>query len=145
MRKFIPLLLLLTLTSCKTIYSRGQYVDDAQVDSLMNKKMTKEEITEMLGSPTLVSDYSKDTWYYAQRNLLQRAWLKPKVVSQRVVQIDFAKNVTSKVEVFNDADIKDIVVASEYTKSPGTEKNALQSFVRNFAKFNKAKKKKKTR
>lgn len=145
MRKFIPILLLLTLVGCKTIYSRGQYVEDVQLDSLMNKKMTKEDITEMLGSPTLVSDYSQDTWYYAHRNLLQRAWLTPKVVSQRVVQIDFEKNIASKVTAFNDDDIKDIVVASEYTKSPGTEKNALQSFVRNFAKFNKAKKKKKTR
>lgn len=145
MQKFAPILLLLALAGCQTVYSRGQFVSNDQLDHLMNNKMTKEEVVNMLGSPTVVSDYSKDTWYYAQRSSRQRAWMAPKILSQRVVKIEFADNITTEIEAFNDKNVQDIVVAHGYTKSPGTEKNAIQSFVKNFGKFNKAKKKKKTR
>ncbi len=146
MRRFLPILLLLILSGCQTIYSRGQYVDDSQVDSLMKTRMTKEEVVEMLGSPTIVPDYTENTWYYAQRSLGYRAFFAPKIISQRIVKIDFVKNTTDKVEVFNNTHTHDILVTEEYTKSPGTERNPIQSFVRNFGKFNKSKKtKKKTR
>lgn len=144
--KNLNLLLLtfvLSVAGCQTIYSRGQFVDDAQVDKLMGKKMTKEQVVDMVGSPTIVSDYSKDTWYYAQRSLSYRAWFTPKVLSQRVVKLVFKGDVLSEVEVFNDKHEDGIVISDEYTKSPGTERSHIQNFVRNFGKFNKKKKKKK--
>ncbi len=137
------LLLVLTLTGCKTIYSRGQFVEDAQVEQLMNKKMTKEQVVGLIGTPTIVSDYSKDTWFYAQRVMYSRAWFDPKVISQRVVKLVFSGNKLTEVEVFNDNHEDGIVVSEEYTKSPGSEKTYMQNFMKNFGKFNKKKKKKK--
>lgn len=145
MKRFIPALLLIILTGCQTIYSRGQYIDDQQLESLMKKNMTKEQVVSLIGSPNLVPDYTPDTWYYAQRSLSYRAWLKPKVASQRIVMIKFKNDKTAEVEVFNEEHINEIMVVEEYTKALGNEKTNLQRFVNNMGKFNKTKKEKKQR
>lgn len=143
MKRFLPALLLIILTGCQTIYSRGQYIDDQQLEQLMKKNMTKEQVTDLIGSPNLVPDYTPDTWYYAQRSLAYRAWFTPEVISQRIVMVKFEKGKTSEVEVFNKEHINEITVAQEYTKALGNDKTALQRFVHNLGKFNKKKKDKK--
>lgn len=140
MKRFLPALMLMMLTSCQTIYSRGQYIDDTQLDTLMKKNMTKEQVTQLIGSPNLVPDYTPNTWYYAQRSLSYKAWFTPKVISQRIVMIKFDHDKTSEVEVFNEEHIKEIMVVQEYTKSLGNDKTNLQRFVQNLGKFNKQKK-----
>lgn len=143
MKRFLPALMLMILTSCQTIYSRGQYIDDNQLSTLMNKNMTKDQVMQLIGSPNLVPDYSPNTWYYAQRSLGYRAWFTPKVISQRIVMIKFDHDKTSEVQVFNEEHIKEIMIAQEYTKSLGNDKSNLQRFVQNLGKFNKKKKDKK--
>jgi outer membrane protein assembly factor BamE (lipoprotein component of BamABCDE complex) len=100
------------LTGCQTIYSRGQYIDDQQLEQLMKKGMTKEQVTTLIGSPNLVADYTPDTWYYAQRSLAYRAWFAPRVVSQRIVMVQFENGTTSEIEVFNQEHINKIMVAT---------------------------------
>jgi outer membrane protein assembly factor BamE (lipoprotein component of BamABCDE complex) len=140
MKRFLPALMLIILTGCQTIYSRGQYIDDNQLSALMQKNMTKEQVVQLIGSPNLVPDYTPNTWYYAQRSMGYKAWFKPKVVSQRIVMIKFDHDKTSEVEVFNEEHIKKIMVVQEYTKSLGNDKTNLQRFVQNLGKFNKTKK-----
>lgn len=132
------LLLLLLLTSCQTIDVRGQYVDDAALHKLQNAKMNKAEVVELIGTPTIVPEYSENTWYYAQRSLARRAWFEPKVVEQRIVKIIFdEKDVVEEVALLNDSQNEEIKVISEYTKTYGTDLNGLQKFVRNIGRFNK--------
>ncbi len=143
MKRFLPALLLIILTGCQTIYSRGQYIDDQQLELLMKKNMTKEEVTSLVGSPNLIPDYTPDTWYYAQRSLSYRAWFTPKVIAQRIVMVQFENEKTVEVEVFNEEHVNEIMVVKEYTKSLGNDKTNLQRFVHNLGRFNKAKKAKK--
>ena len=59
--------LVVLLGGCQTIDIRGQYVDEDSLAKLETKSLTQAEIIELIGTPTVVPDYSKDTWYYIQR------------------------------------------------------------------------------
>lgn len=145
MKKILITLSLLILSSCKSIDSRGQYIDDEHVRKLVNTSLTKDEVISLIGSPTMTPDYSSSTWYYVNMNIARKTWTMPKVKSERLVKITFAGNRVSTVEVLDDSYSKEVRVAKDYTVSKGTELNSLQRFVKNFGRFNKSSKKKKHR
>jgi outer membrane protein assembly factor BamE (lipoprotein component of BamABCDE complex) len=141
MNKLLIIASMLILTGCKITDSRGQYVDDQEVQALENKSLTKDDVTNLIGLPTLVPDYTPDTWYYASRSLERKIFTQPKVVSQRIVKVTFIKDRLDMVEVLDDKHEGGIKVVQEYTRSLGTNENAMQRFVKNFGRFNSTKKK----
>lgn len=145
MKKILITLSLIALSGCKSIDSRGQYIDDEQVSKLQNQSLTKDEVVGLIGLPTMTPDYSTDVWYYANMNIARKTWTMPKIRSERLVKITFAGDRVSGVEVLDDSHNKDINVVKDYTASKGTEQNSLQRFVKNFGRFNKSSKKKKHR
>jgi outer membrane protein assembly factor BamE (lipoprotein component of BamABCDE complex) len=137
MQKFTIILLLLLLAGCRTIDSRGQYVDNTQIEYIENKNLTKDEVIKVIGTPTLAPDYSPNIWYYISRSMERRAWFTPKVTAQRIVKITFNDNMITGVDVLNESHSEDIKIIKEYTKSLGNEQNPLQHFVHNIGRFNK--------
>lgn len=137
-RTFAISSILFTLCSCKTIESRGQYVDDNLLATLEEKRLSKSEVEDLIGTPTIIPDYTPNTWYYVQRSLARRAWFEPKVIEQKIVKITFnKKDVIEEVLVLSDSHKDDINIMGEYTKTYGTELNGLQKFVKNIGRFNK--------
>lgn len=137
-RTFLVSSIFFTLCSCQTIESRGQYVDDNLLPTLEERRLSKSEVKDLIGTPTIIPDYTANTWYYIQRSLARRAWFKPKVIEQRIVRITFNKNdIIEEVLVLNDSHKEDIMLIKEYTKTYGTELNGLQKFVKNIGRFNK--------
>ncbi|MDR0296549.1 MAG: outer membrane protein assembly factor BamE [Rickettsia sp.] len=145
-RTFVISSILLTLCSCQTIESRGQYVDDNLLATLEEKRLSKSEVEDLIGTPTIIPNYTPNTWYYVQRSLAKRAWLEPKVIEQKIVRIAFnKKDIIEEVLVLNDSHKDDINMIREYTKTYGTELNGLQKFVKNIGRFNKTTEGKKTK
>jgi len=147
-RSFLILTALCALSNCQTIETRGQVIDDSLLPQLENKKLSKEEVTELLGTPTIIPDYIPNSWYYVQRTLARRAWFAPRVIEQKIIKIKFDKNdMLEEVIAINDTHKENINIVSEYTKTYGTELNSVQKFVKNIGRFNKttdgSKKKKK--
>ncbi|WP_341764195.1 outer membrane protein assembly factor BamE [Candidatus Tisiphia endosymbiont of Beris chalybata] len=129
--------ILLTLSNCQVIESRGQYVDDSLLPMLENKKLSKNEVEDLIGTATIIPSYSPNTWYYVHRSLSKRAWLEPKVLEQRIIKVSFNKNDTiDEALVLNNSYKNDINIVKEYTKTYGTELNSVQKFVRNIGRFN---------
>ncbi len=134
---FFTISTLLTLTNCQMIESRGQYIDDNSLLSLENKKLSKSEVEDLIGTATIIPNYSPNTWYYVQRSLSKRAWFEPKVLEQRIVKITFNQNdIIEEVVMLNNSHKNDIAVIKEYTPTHGTELNILQKFVKNIGRFN---------
>jgi len=128
---------LFVLSSCQTLDIRGQYVDDTTVKGIERKKLSKSEVENLLGTPTIIPNYSSDTWYYIQRILARRAWFDPKVVEQRIVKVKFDKHdILEEATLLIDSQ-EEINIISEYTKAHGTELNSVQRFVKNIGRFNK--------
>jgi len=129
---------LFSLSGCQTIETRGQIIDESALRELESKKLSKTEVVELIGSPTMIPEYSQDTWYYVERVMSQRAWLNPKIVKQTIVRVTFDnRNLMQEIVVINDSHRQDIEIVREYTRTYGTELNGLQKFVKNLGRFNK--------
>ena len=132
------LVIFILLSGCQSIDVRGQFVSDNAIEEINSRKLTQDEIIDLIGTPTYIPEYSHNTWYYIQRSLAKRAWFEPKVVEQRIVKISFNDNrKLLGASLLQDIHNENVNIESKYTKAHGTEQGSLQKFVKNIGRFNK--------
>ncbi len=139
-KRTILSVIMLTLCGCKTVHLRGQHISDQAISQLNAQKPNKEQVMELIGTPTFIPEKSQDTWYYIQRTQSQRLWFDPKVVKQRVVKITFAGSNISRAELSEDMQNESLSANSSYTATEGKNMNGAKKFVHNLGRFNKNKK-----
>lgn len=131
------------LANCQSVDVRGQYINDEMVKKINQTKPTQAELVRLVGMPTFVPDYSRNNWYYIQRSIARRSWLKPKILNQRIVKITFnKKKKVLSAQLFQDKYNSAIRAESRFTRTRGTEQTTLQKFTQNFGRFVGKKKKK---
>ena len=137
LHKLVPTIFLILLAGCQSIDVRGQFVSDEAIKQINSQHPNKVELVELVGTPTYIPDYSKNTWYYIQRSLAKRAWFDPKVVKQRIVKVVFNGDKVQEAGLLSDGQNEEISSQSAYTQTYGTQQNGIQKFVKNIGRFNK--------
>ncbi len=140
---FAAIALLFALSSCKTVNVTGNNIKDTDIKYLQNHQLTKDQVIEHIGTPTIAPDYSPNTWYYAYIKTTKTTWTFPTIVEQKLLKVTFDSNdKVNKVTVIDNTYNNDVKSISTVTPTPGTEESPLQEFVKNIGRFNKSKKKK---
>lgn len=143
---FLAFTTIFLLNGCQSIDVQGQYIDDKLISQLQNNKMTKNEVVDLIGTPSIVSSYDEDTWYYPQRSISKRAWSSPKVVEQRVVELTFNDDIIKQVILLENTHLDNFKPLSIITISESEEeKSFTNKFFGNIGRFNKKKIAKKKR
>jgi outer membrane protein assembly factor BamE (lipoprotein component of BamABCDE complex) len=137
LHKLVPTIFLILLAGCQSIDVRGQFVSDEAIKQINSQHPNKVELVGIVGTPTYIPDYSKNTWYYIQRSLAKRAWFDPKVVKQRIVKVVFNGDKVQEAGLLSDGQNEKISSQSAYTQTYGTQQNGIQKFVKNIGRFNK--------
>jgi|GEM_PF-748804 len=130
------------LSGCQSINNRGEYVEDAKLSAIEKNQVSKGQVIEMLGEPTIVPDYTPNVWYYVSRKVQDKVWSRPSIKSQRIVKIIFNGDHVEKVDINDKRPQNNINVERDATTAKGTEATAIQTFVKNFGRFNKSSRKK---
>lgn len=138
MLRILFILSVLLLSGCQSINNRGEFVSQEKIEAIEKNHISKEQVVEMLGEPTIIPDYTLNTWYYIGRKVQDKVWSNPKVRTQRIIKITFAGNNVEKVEINNKRPRETISVQRDSTEVKGTEESMLQTFVKNFGRFNKS-------
>ncbi len=127
-----------TLGGCiKTVKNVGYNPEIDKINKLVIGKTRKAIVKRELGSPSSVSTYGDETWYYISTEKESVAFLKPKIKSQKVVAIQFNKDDTiSKIEQYNENDAHDIKISKDETKTEGHEQGVLGQILGNVGRFN---------
>lgn len=134
---FLSMLVLLA-SGCQSVDVRGQFLSDGALEEINSKKLTQDEIINLVGTPTYVPEYSPNVWYYIQRSMTRRAWFDPKVIEQRIVKISFNSHGKAlEAVLLSNLHEEGLDIESKYTKSTGTERTNIQKFVKNIGRFNK--------
>lgn len=140
MYRFLIIIALIALSGCQSVNSRGTFIDDNMLDQVRGQKLTKDQLLYTLGTPTLKPTYSPNKWYYVSRNVRNKSWNKPKLMKQRIVEVIFKDDLVEDIIVHDSKYQPDIKISKDATISKGTEENPIQTFVKNFGRFNKTKK-----
>lgn len=85
----LPALLALLGACTPTVANRGQMIDPEKIASVKVGLSTREDVAMILGSPTQVSTFNENTWYYFGRTTKQYSFLTPEVVEQKAVVVSF--------------------------------------------------------
>ncbi len=134
--------LLLVCSSCiKTIHTSGHLFEEKEIAAL-KKIQNKEELENLLGSPTTVSEFGQETWYYITSKKESIAFLKENLIEQNIIAVAFKKNgIVDNIIYYSEKDAKhNHEIVSEVTIVKGNDSTTTQQFFGNIGRFNKSKK-----
>lgn len=125
---------LMTMTACAPqIATRGNLVEDERLAALEVGFTTEDEVATLLGTPTTISTFEPDVWYYIGQRTRQRAFFEPEIIERRVLMIDFdANGVIESLEELDLEDAQSVELASRETPTLGRRLSFLEQMLGNF-------------
>ena len=124
----------LAISGCaSTTATNGFQVVEAKPTDIKVNEDTKSTVLERLGSPSLVSTFEPNVWFYVSQATEKKAFFRPRVTDREVVAITFDK-ASEKVLSVNDyelADGKQVAFAERETPTRGREMSILEQLLGN--------------
>ena len=131
----------LSLGGCSLVQTprqlHGNRVDPDLLKELVPGTSTKKDVTSLIGSPTTRATFDDNQWIYISETTHTRIGRLPGVLRQDVVVMNFdGAGTLRSVKTLDQADGRDISVASGATPSPGSEASVLQQLLGNVGRYN---------
>ena len=130
-RFFYIILTFFLITSCSfnpVVKHHGVHFLEKKQKSLKINETNKNDITQLLGTPSTKSKFDNDVWIYIERKQTQSKLKnlgKMKIFENNVLILDFDKyGVLKKKEFFNKDDMENIKI-SEATTEAGFQRNSF--------------------
>ncbi|AYV48776.1 outer membrane protein assembly factor BamE [Caulobacter flavus] len=113
-----------------TSYSGFQAIEAKPADMKVGED-SKSTVREKLGSPSAVSTFDNDAWYYISQTTDRVAFYKPRVIKRDVVAIKFntADEKVASVDTFTLKDGKVIAYNGRETPTRGREMTVLEQLL----------------
>jgi outer membrane protein assembly factor BamE (lipoprotein component of BamABCDE complex) len=130
----------LLLAACQaTVDSRGYVPTEDELERIKAGLQGREEIQEILGTPSSISTFKDDRWYYISKKTRTVAFFEPKVLEQKVVVVEFDDaGIVKELHRYELEDGMIIDPVTRKTPAPGRELSFLEQLIGNFGKFNSA-------
>ena len=127
----------LALMSCSPeIDCRGYETEMRDFKKIIPGTSTKQSVEQDFGSPSTVSTFQPETWYYVSKTTATRAFLKPKIIEQKTYAIVFGASdrVTHVLERTGN-DMREINPIKRETPTAGHESGLMREVFSNFGKI----------
>lgn len=116
---------------------RGNRIDADQLKELTPGTSTRNDVTALVGSPTVRAPFDDNTWIYISETTAPRIGRMPGVREQNVIVLTFNETgVLQGIEKKNLDDSLSVDVVTRTTPSPGTEASFMQQLFGNIGRFN---------
>ena len=123
--------------------TRGNLPDPDRVVEIKPGEQSREEVEEILGSPSAVTAFGNDTWYYISKQTETFAFFKPKVTERQIVVVKFDKDgKVSKIEKVGLEEGKKITPVERTTPTHGNKMTVIEQLIGNLGRFRKKQSKK---
>jgi len=130
----------LCLGACTpTMASRGNLLEDYQLESLKPGIDTQYDVMKKVGSPTTKAPFDDNIWYYLGQETEKKGVFDPKITKERIVVLSFNKEGLLMEAVDVPPNRNDLPYTSGKTPTSGSEVTVMQQLLGNMGKFNKDK------
>ena len=133
--KIIFAILFFQLNSCglKVVENHGQiYEKNINFKELQVGKTTKNEIVELLGSPSTTSNFDNEqSWIYISSEFKKFVFLDGSITDQKILILSFNQNTLKNKELLSKNDINNIEYEETLTDSRGKKVNWIKDFFSN--------------
>ena len=106
-------LFLITLFSCQPrITKHGNFFNPKNIQLIKKTKLSKSEVVEIFGQPTLKSTFSNNVWYYITLVQHEKAYFEVKNLENNILAITFDENqLVKKYKIFTEDDTSEINIS----------------------------------
>ena len=118
-RKIFFMLAVMVLAACSSdlfISHSGNIPDAAKIAQIHNGQ-SKEQVLDILGSPSLLTGLNSDHWVYMSSTVKRVAFMKPQELDRNILAITFKDNKVSKIETRTLEDGNNISIDSDVTEA----------------------------
>ena len=133
--KIIFTILFFQLNSCglKVVENHGQvYEKNIDFKELQVGKTTKNEIVQLLGSPSTTSNFDDEqSWIYISSEFKKFVFLDGSNTDQKILILSFNQNTLKNKELLSKNDINNIEYEETLTDSRGKKVNWIKEFFTN--------------
>lgn len=125
------------LTACAAeVHIRGNKVEDDMLAQIKPGQQNRDQIVEMLGSPTSVAVFDSSTLLYISQRTQTVTFHAPEVLSRTVVAFRFDDSgILQEVAKLDLEDGRPVEPVERTTPTPGRQFTLLQQLIGNFGRF----------
>jgi outer membrane protein assembly factor BamE (lipoprotein component of BamABCDE complex) len=139
MRTGVLLSAAILLAACSpTIDQRGNLPDADNVLAIQPGVSTKDEVSQLLGTPSTIATFTDKTWYYISKRTETVAFFSPDVTDQQVLVVRFDDtDVVEQVALLGMDDANDVGMVDRETPTYGQQLTIMQQLLGNIGRFTK--------
>lgn len=116
--------------------TRGNLPDPDDVLAIQPGIQDKQQVAELLGTPSTIGTFDDKTWYYVSKRTETTAFFEPKVVDQQVIVITFDElDVVEDVRLYGLEDALAIEPEERETPTYGQQITIIQQLLGNIGRF----------
>lgn len=120
------------------VNTRGNLLDPDRVVEIRPGEQSREEVAEILGSPSSITPFGSDTWYYISKRTETFAFFAPEVTERQIVVVKFAED--GKVADIGTLGLeagRGIEPVDRKTPTHGNKMTVLEQLIGNLGRFRK--------
>jgi outer membrane protein assembly factor BamE (lipoprotein component of BamABCDE complex) len=125
------------LSACgNDVQLRGNTPDPEDIAGIKPGQHSRQDIVDLLGSPSAVSTFEDRKWYYIGQKTQEIAFLKPEVLDRNVLVITFDETgLVEGTRSYDMADAQEINPVSRTTPTEGRDLTLVQQLFGNIGQF----------
>lgn len=129
----------LMLSACTSRFAtRGNLPDPDRMAEVVPGEVHARDVAEILGTPSTFSTFGGESWYYISERVEYYAFLEPKILDRKVVQVKFDKSgMVDWVGQQDNQQVRDIAFVERVTPTAGNEMTFFEQIFGNLGRFNK--------
>ena len=133
------LVMCVALVACAPrLDTRGNLPDPDQLTKLKTGQHTRMQVAEILGSPSNISIFDQETWYYVSQQTETTAFFEPDVMTRQVLILRFDKGGKLAYVRTIGLDVgREVLPVERETPTSGNEITFIEQILGNLGKFNK--------
>jgi outer membrane protein assembly factor BamE (lipoprotein component of BamABCDE complex) len=128
---------LITTACTPMVQTHGYRLDPERMAQVEPGRTTREEVLQLLGSPSSIATFDQSTWYYITQRTERMSFYQDEVVAQDVVAIRFDDQGTvEEIGARGIDDAREVTLVERETPTSGNELSAIEQFIGNIGRFN---------
>lgn len=129
----------LGLSACESrLNTRGNLLDPERIADIRPGELSRDEVAEILGSPSSITPFGSDTWYYISQRTETFAFFSPKVIERQILVISFDKDgKVVKVDTLGLEQGRSINPIERTTPTHGNKLTVIEQMIGNLGRFKK--------
>ena len=115
---------------------RGNLPRDEQLSKIKVGAQNRNEIAEILGTPSTVGTFDDTVWYYISRKTEKFAFFQEKIVDQQVIAIYFGeRDLVEAIHKYNKDDLREVSMVDRATPTAGKDLSFIDQLIGNLGRF----------